>query len=173
QEGSEALDSAREEADRVLAGLSARRETLVGQLQEMQSRLLGVAKDLEAVIEDPSSEAVAEVEVEVEAEAEADSDAMAEEASTSNTSETDEDELLDPRYEDLWVSAEGNTASTEAEVQFEDLFADDDDASDPDPSSDPDTGSESDADEEDGSMDLPDLASIELDFEEERPDTTD
>ncbi|HEY6568276.1 MAG TPA: DivIVA domain-containing protein, partial [Actinomycetota bacterium] len=46
QEGSEALDSAREEADRVLAGLSARRETLVGQLQEMQSRLLGVAKDL-------------------------------------------------------------------------------------------------------------------------------
>lgn len=159
QEGSEALDSAREEADRVLAGLSARRETLVGQLQEMQSRLLGVAKDLETVIEDPAPEASSEVDVESGAEI------TAEEPSTAAMSEADADELLDPRYEDLWVSSEGNTQSTEAEVQFEDLFAETDDETDDD--------SEADQGEDDGSMDLPDLGSIELDFDEDRPETTD
>jgi len=39
----------------VLVGLSARRQDMVQQLQDMQSRLLGVAKDLEVAIEDPSS----------------------------------------------------------------------------------------------------------------------
>ncbi len=53
QQGHEALEGARDEADRILAGLTARRDLLVGQLQEMQSRLLSVAKDLEVVVESP------------------------------------------------------------------------------------------------------------------------
>ena len=53
QEGSELLEKAREEADRVLVGLSARREDLVQHLQDMQSRLLGVAKELEVAIDGP------------------------------------------------------------------------------------------------------------------------
>ena len=50
QEGTEFLERAKEEADRVLSTLSSRRETLVDQLQLMQSRLLGVASELESVI---------------------------------------------------------------------------------------------------------------------------
>jgi DivIVA domain-containing protein len=164
QEGSEALESARDEADRVLAGLSARRETLVGQLQEMQSRLLGVAKDLETVIDEPDAAAL-------ETDVDADAEIAAEGPSGTENADAEADELLDPRYEDLWVSTEGNAASTEAEVQFEDLFADaETDAED-------DTGdavaTEAGAVDDADQMDLPDLSSIELDFEEDRPDTSD
>ena len=55
QEGNELLEKAREEADRVLLGLSSRREDLVHHLQDMQTRLLGVAKELEVAIEAPRS----------------------------------------------------------------------------------------------------------------------
>jgi cell division initiation protein len=54
QEGSELLEKAREESDRVLVGLSAHREELVEHLQDMQSRLLGVAKELEVAIDEPA-----------------------------------------------------------------------------------------------------------------------
>lgn len=54
QEGNELLEKARDEADRVLVGLSARREDLVQHLQDMQSRLLGVAKELEVAIDEPA-----------------------------------------------------------------------------------------------------------------------
>ncbi len=50
QEGSEFLQRAKAESDRVLSSLSSRRETLVDQLDQMRTRLLGVAGDLEAVI---------------------------------------------------------------------------------------------------------------------------
>ncbi|MEA2522425.1 MAG: hypothetical protein QOI81_2071, partial [Actinomycetota bacterium] len=78
QEGSEFLERAQEEADRVLSTLSSRRETLVDQLQLMQSRLLGVASELESVIEpavsgEPESEATLQ-------------------------------SPPDPRYEELWVA---------------------------------------------------------------------
>jgi cell division initiation protein len=53
QQGNELLEHAKQEADRVLLGLSERRETLVQHLQDMQSRLVGVAKELEVAIEDP------------------------------------------------------------------------------------------------------------------------
>jgi DivIVA domain-containing protein len=53
QEGNELLEKAKEESDRVLLGLSARREEMVQHLQDMQSRLLGVAKELEVAIDDP------------------------------------------------------------------------------------------------------------------------
>lgn len=53
QQGNELLERAKTEADRVLLGLSERRETLVNHLQDMQTRLVGVAKELEVAIEDP------------------------------------------------------------------------------------------------------------------------
>ena len=55
QQGNEFLEKAKAEADRVLVGLSARRQDMVQQLQDMQSRLLGVAKDLEVAIDDSVS----------------------------------------------------------------------------------------------------------------------
>jgi DivIVA domain-containing protein len=51
--GNELLERAKQEADRVVVGLSERRENLVQQLQDMQSRLIGVAKELEVAIDDP------------------------------------------------------------------------------------------------------------------------
>jgi DivIVA domain-containing protein len=53
QQGNELLERAKQEADRVVVGLSTRRENLVQQLQDMQSRLIGVAKELEVAIDDP------------------------------------------------------------------------------------------------------------------------
>ena len=44
------LRMAKEHADRTLSGLSSRRQSLVGELAQMQERLLGVARDLEATI---------------------------------------------------------------------------------------------------------------------------
>jgi cell division initiation protein len=58
QQGNELLAKAKQEADGVLLGLSERRETLVQHLQDMQSRLVGVAKELEVAIEDPSGRSV-------------------------------------------------------------------------------------------------------------------
>ena len=56
QESNELLEKAKEESDRVLVGLSARRQDMVQHLQDMQDRLLGVAKELEVAIGDPTAE---------------------------------------------------------------------------------------------------------------------
>ena len=163
QEGHEVMESARDEADRILAGLGARRDLLVGQLQEMQSRLLSVAKDLEVVVESPpargedagamtgradpmdadADEVDASIEHMTEAIETADEGAV--------TGSAADDALVDPRYEDLWVSGEESGPAVR-EVDLDQLF----------------TGGE---DGDDASVDIPDLASIELDFDEDRPDT--
>lgn len=52
-EAGRALDEARERADRTVSGLASRRQAVVDQLAQMQERLLGVARDLEAAIELP------------------------------------------------------------------------------------------------------------------------
>ncbi len=83
QEGHEFLEHARLEAERALSGLSARRETLVQQLQEMQSRLLGVARELETAIDDR-----------------ADGKESSETAETARAVPAP----VDPRYEDLFAS---------------------------------------------------------------------
>ena len=132
-EGAQRLEDARTEADRVLHSLSARRELLVAQLQEMRATLLGVADELEVSIdatEEPPAGSSAQ-----------DVDAAPEAAAA-------ETEIVDPRYEDLWVSAEPEGASA-AEGSVEELLAGD--------------GSE-------GSVEIPDLASIELDFDDDRSD---
>ena len=56
QESDDLLAKAKEESDRVLVGLSARREDMVQHLQDMQDRLLGVAKELEVAIGDHTAE---------------------------------------------------------------------------------------------------------------------
>ena len=155
QEGQEVMESARDEADRILAGLGARRDLLVGQLQEMQSRLLSVAKDLEVVVESPAGEDAGTMDADAD-EVDASIEHMAEAIETSDeaqavTGSAADDELVDPRYEDLWVSGE-ESAPTVREVDLDQLF----------------TGGEED---DDASVDIPDLASIELDFDEDRPDT--
>ena len=61
QQGNELLERAKQEADRVLLGLSERRETLVQHLQDMQTRLVGVAKELEVAIDDPEGAELAEL----------------------------------------------------------------------------------------------------------------
>ena len=45
------LEAARVEAERALSGLAGRRQTLMDQLQTMQTRLLSAAKDLDVAIE--------------------------------------------------------------------------------------------------------------------------
>jgi DivIVA domain-containing protein len=121
QEGSELLEDARRESERVLSSLSARRETLVDQLAQMQSHLLGVARDLEAAIDepvdDPDELAIEEGPVDgsalpaVEpAGADADDPIASEDAATASEGDAEDDafeeEPLDPRYEDLWVARE-------------------------------------------------------------------
>ena len=49
------LERAREEADRVLGGLEARREAMLTQMHDMQSRLLNVAKELEVPDDGPAA----------------------------------------------------------------------------------------------------------------------
>ena len=128
QQGSETLVKAREEADRILGGLSQRRETLVTQMQDMQSRLLSVASDLEVAMKERSSPASSQASPLASSQASplASSGAPARverpagepaerpappferrerspEARPLASGETDDD-VVDPRYEDLWTS---------------------------------------------------------------------
>jgi cell division initiation protein len=104
QEGTDTLQNAKRESDRILGSLAERRASLVAQMHDMQTRLLSVAKDLEASIEDPS-------------------DAPA--APPAGAAPEDED--VDPRYEDMWAIPRGKAM-----------------------------------------VDIPDLASLDVDFDEER-----
>lgn len=151
------LERAREEADRVLGGLEARREAMLTQMHDMQSRLLNVAKELEVPDEGPAApgahaatsakatpdpgpkpeppvavtppppkapttQAPGPTQSPVPAQAPA---AEGTPAPIGQATEGDED-LVDPRYEDLW-------ASTEAR-----------------------------------SVDIPDLSALDIDFDDER-----
>ena len=93
---------------------------------------------------------------------------------------SDPGELLDPRYEDLWVTDAEGSDPAEAEVRFEELFADADtdteagaEAIAEAPSSPSPIADDEDEDSEEISMDIPDLASMELDFDQEHSDTSD
>jgi DivIVA domain-containing protein len=130
QAGKEALEKAKLEAQRMLAGLANRRENLVTQLQQMQSKLLTVAKDLEVTIDEPLRlDSPDQDEPEAAA---AGPDPESSESQSADKPDQRESarseagpEVIDPRYEDLWVTSD--------------------------------------------TVDLPDLASIELDFEDETP----
>jgi DivIVA domain-containing protein len=85
QEGSDTLANAKREADRILGSLAERRESLVAQMHDMQTKLLSVAKDLETSIDDGPDDAASPV---------------------RERSEQD-DEMVDPRYEDMWALPTG------------------------------------------------------------------
>jgi DivIVA domain-containing protein len=118
QQGTETLAKAREEADRILSGLSGRRESLVSQMQEMQSKLLSVAHDLEFAMADRDERAAtARAAVTDTSPRPKDEPATPPRESPSpRTSETPAPtarqtdkpsrsrEPVDPRYEDLWGS---------------------------------------------------------------------
>jgi DivIVA domain-containing protein len=139
QQGSEALAKAKEEADRILGSLAERRESLVNQMQEMQSKLLAVAQGLEVAFDDGIHEGKQETKNEAKNEAKNESgnatepptppadEAGSDDAKASKSASFDDD-LVDPRYEDLWVSTETQT------------------------------------------VDIPDLATIDIDFDDETRD---
>lgn len=96
-EGERALREARERADRTIAGLATKREDLVEQLQTMQERLLTVARDLEATIEPKDGGAIVGAEpLKVQPPS----------SPTETSAWTETPAIVDPRYEDLWSSAE-------------------------------------------------------------------
>jgi DivIVA domain-containing protein len=146
QEGSDALGSARQEADRVLSGLSTRRDALVEQLQQMRARLLGVAQDLAGVIETPTADAG-------EQDAPVDDGSTIEDA-TDATDAPDAPESGASDTEDLWVSTDVQRRPSENGLELEELFSELEDGVD-------DQGNGTEA-----AMEIPDLASMELDFDE-------
>jgi DivIVA domain-containing protein len=85
QEGSDTLANAKSEADRILGSLAERRESLVAQMHDMQTKLLTVAKDLETSIDDAPGDA----------------------ASPNRGRSAQDDEMVDPRYEDMWALPTG------------------------------------------------------------------
>jgi DivIVA domain-containing protein len=85
QEGSDTLANAKREADRVLGSLEVRRGSLVAQMHDMQTKLLSVAKDLENSIDEGP-----------------------ETGSSPTTGEVaSDDDVVDPRYEDMWALPKG------------------------------------------------------------------
>lgn len=108
QQGTEALQKAREEAETILGGLAGRRESLVAQMQEMQSRLISVAQGLEVAADDPQEAADGRYRpIEPEPRAQAPTSEPEPIRSAQTTLETDagrDDDPVDPRYEDLWIS---------------------------------------------------------------------
>ena len=108
QAGNEALERARVEADRILGGLSDRRESLVTQMHEMQSRLLSVAKDLEMAMDERDETIQAAVRERTASPWAIDATTLPTDAATETA---DEDlDPVDPRYEDLWADPKGRSS---------------------------------------------------------------
>jgi DivIVA domain-containing protein len=113
QQGTDSLAEAKREAERILGSLSERREVLVTQMHDMQSKLMSVAKELEASIAAPEGSEGSEGGDPAPAPGE------------SGTS----DDVVDPRYEDMWAVPKGKKM-----------------------------------------VDIPDLAALDVDFEDEHRD---
>jgi DivIVA domain-containing protein len=115
QQGTETLAKAKVEADRILGSLADRRESLVTQMQEMQSRLLSVAKDLEVAMDErgtaPQTPSPA-----IGSSSAAPAAATSTSSAPKPPSGSPKDDLVDPRYEDLWASG-----SKESPVDIPDL----------------------------------------------------
>jgi cell division septum initiation protein DivIVA len=115
QEGADALEKAKIEAERTLSNLSTKREDLVNHLHEMQSRLLSVAQDLESTIEERDAGAAAWASRGADATAEPATAEPTRPKGPGSPDAADGDEppsvgadadIVDPRYDDLWVSTE-------------------------------------------------------------------
>jgi len=110
QQGTDSLAEAKREAERILGSLSDRREVLMTQMHDMQSKLLSVAKELEASIDTPEGPEGGD---------------PGHAPSESGTP----DDVVDPRYEDMWAIPKDKKM-----------------------------------------VDIPDLATLDVDFEEEHRD---
>jgi len=113
QQGTDSLAEAKREAERILGSLSERREVLVTQMHDMQSKLLSVAKELESSMDAPGS---------------ADAPPGKNEPAPAPTDGGTSDDVVDPRYEDMWALPKGKKM-----------------------------------------VDIPDLAALDVDFEQEEP----
>jgi cell division initiation protein len=125
QQGSEELIKAKREADRILGSLANRRESLVTQMQEMQTRLLSVAKDLEVAMDERDAATTAATNGPAAATGPSGEPSAGASPSTP-TRRSSGDDLVDPRYEDLWASGKDT-------------------------------------------VDIPDLAPMDLDFDDDKP----
>lgn len=121
QRGTEELTKAKIEADRMLGSLATRRESLVSQMQEMQTKLLSVAKDLESAMDErdaaqtaPSTTTSSPAKP-----------ASAPSGGSSSTTRRDDD-MVDPRYEDLWASGSKDPTIDIPDLAPIDLDFDDD-----------------------------------------------
>ena len=126
-----ALREARDQADRTIAGLSTRREALVGQLAHMQVRLLGVAEQLESAIEirdevdadpGPSPVVIGEAEARDELFSVPGADAAA-------SAGPDAAPTVAPSYEEIWDGID-TIALEVPDIPALDLFWGDDDEDD-------------------------------------------
>lgn len=142
QQGNEALTRARQESERLLSGLSKRRESLVSHMEDMRVKLLTVARDIEAVIDEPSPQPAASEPSPAPGDASPTASASVKPtattrpmASTGSSAPNAGDDPVDPRYEDLWVSPPPPASRDEPRA---------------------------------GTVDIPDLATIDVDFDEER-----
>jgi len=120
------LDRARVEADRVIGGLEQRRDALSAQMHEMQSRLLSVVKELEVPVAEatttpagpiaqkppvtpaPPAPTAAPAGKHAPPATTPAAPKEATPAPVGQASEADED-MVDPRYEDLWASTESRS----------------------------------------------------------------
>jgi DivIVA domain-containing protein len=142
QQGSEALEKAKAESDRILSGLSDRRTSLVSQMQDMQSKLLSVARDLESAVQERGKV------VEVPSSPTTPTPAMAPMPSSASTASTPSSSPPPaPPTSQASNSATERRAGGDDVVdpRYEDLWA-----------ADPST------------VDIPDLASIDVDFDEDK-----
>jgi cell division initiation protein len=135
QQGNELLERAKQEADRVVLGLSERRETLVQHLQDMQTRLVGVARELEVAIEDPEGP---ERSRSAEAETPTGVEAAASPAPATADARGDTEQRADPQDADADHPADGIDG-------LEGMLPDD-------------------------GIDMPDIPSLEFDFDDESDD---
>jgi DivIVA domain-containing protein len=148
------LAKAREEADRVLGGLEQRRESLLGQMHEMQSRLLAVAQNLEIPDggETQGAHTTAPAQGSTPTPQQQPSTAPASEPSTdraATTPETVDVSEQQPVKEPAPVPV--GQAATEAETvdpRYEDMWAS----------------------TETRQVDIPDLSSLDIDFDDEKKD---
>ena len=111
QQGTDSLAEAKREAELILGSLSERREVLVTQMHDMQSKLLSVAKELEASIDAPEGPEGKD------------------DPATAPSESAATDDVVDPRYEDMWAIPKGKKM-----------------------------------------VDIPDLAALDVDFEDEHHD---
>lgn len=122
------LERAREEADRVLGGLEQRREAMLIQMHDMQSKLFAVAQNLDVpdiedgggahAAADPAAQTAADPAAQTAPTPPQPAPATTEAVGTQDAPEADpapapvgdaaaaDGDAVDPRYEDLWASTE-------------------------------------------------------------------